>query len=358
MGIQIIAHLDMDSFYASVEMRDDPSLIGKPVVVGSDPQGGKGRGVVSTCSYEARKYGLTSGMPISQAWMLCPQAVYIRPSGKYLVTSARIMETIHDLVPEIEQVSIDEAYLNLSFCQTWEAAGELAARIKEEIVRKEHLSCSIGIGPARSYAKMASDLEKPDGLVVISPETLHAVIDSLPASRIPGIGKKSNAALRSLGIHTIKDLAETNIQRLQDLFGKHAVRVQAIASGRDENGLREQGPCRSVGRETTFPVDTTDIGVISGTFQELASILASEMKRKKARCRTVGIRIRYTGFVTRTRSITRTHSLDDAGDILRIVSALFDENWTGEPVRLIGIRLSGLSFRDLVQSELDQFMLL
>lgn len=353
---QIIGHLDMDSFYASVEMRDDPSLQGKAVVVGSDPKQGTGRGVVSTCSYEARRFGLYSGMPISQAWSLCPHAVYIRPSGKYGETSSLIMSIIHEHVPAMEQVSIDEAYLDLSFCNSYQEAESLTFTIKKILMERVHLTCSIGIAQARSYAKMASELEKPDGLVSIPPENLHSVMDSLPVSKIPGIGKKSANILHSRGIHAIVDLANIDIQCLQDIFGKYAVRVHMIASGADTSGLKEQGPCRSIGRECTFTEDTADIAIITDTFRELASVLASELKRKNGRYRTIGIRIRYTGFITQTRSKSLTHSDASESNIFRTALLLFDEFWTGELVRLVGIRVSGLSFKDKAQSELHEFI--
>lgn len=346
----------MDSFYASVEVRDNPALIGKPVVIGSDPQQGKGRGVVSTCSYEARGYGLHSGMPISQAWSLCPHAVYIKPSGKYGIASVQIMNIIQEFTGELEQVSIDEAYLNLSPCNSWGDAEELAQKIKQEIMLRERLTCSIGIAPARSYAKIASEIKKPDGLVVITPEILHSVIDPLPASRIPGIGRKSSSYLQAQGIITVKDLADTDIQRLQDIFGKYAIRIHTIASGHDTSGLKDQGPRQSIGRETTFTADTTDLFLITTTFQDLVSSLISELARKRARCRTVGVRIRYTGFITQTRSVTRAKADNNEAYILKTVLSLFTEYWTGEPVRLVGIRLSGLSYQDHVQSVLDRFI--
>ena len=358
MKEQIIAHLDMDSFYASVEIRDNPSLAGRPVVIGSDPQEGRGRGVISTCSYEARRFGLHSGMPISKAWHLCPHAVYIRPSGKYGDVSEVIMGILQEYTDEIEQVSIDEAFMNFSACESWNAARELALTIKEVIKKRERLTCSIGIAPSRTYAKIASDLEKPDGLVVIPPEDLKKRIDLLPASKIPGIGKKSATALELLGIKTIHDLADLDIQRLQDIFGVYAVRVQDIAAGRDTQGLKEQGPRRSIGRETTFHEDTADQDMICSAFQSLASSLVSELERKKVRCRTVGIRIRYTGFITRSRAISWTHADNNEAMILRTALLLFEELWNGEPVRLVGIRLSGMVYQDPVQRTLQNFFTL
>lgn len=355
MQDQIIAHLDMDSFYASVEIRDDPSLAGRPVVIGSDPQEGRGRGVISTCSYEARRYGLHSGMPVSRAWQLCPHAVYIRPSGKYGAASAAIMDILYEFSPNLEQVSIDEAYLDFSDCESFDTAGDRAKEIKEAILTCERLTCSIGIAPARSYAKIASDLHKPDGLTIITPEKLLQIISPLPASKIPGIGPKSFAMLESLGIRTIRDLSRADIQFLQEIFGSWAVRVHEIASGLDTQGLRDQGPRRSIAREMTFAEDTQDVSLITETFKTLALSLHAELLRMHIRCKTVGIRIRYTGFVTQTRALTWSHANDSMPLILKTVSSLFEEYWTGKPVRLIGIRLSGLVYHDPVQCTLEQF---
>lgn len=356
MHHQIIAHVDMDSFYASVEIRDDPSLIGKPVVIGSDPQNGTGRGVISTCSYEARRYGLHSGMPVSRAWHLCPHAVYIRPNKKYGIVSAAIVDLLHTLASDIEQVSIDEAYLDLSKYSTWEEAQKAASDIKSAIFAQERLTCSIGLAPARSYAKIASDLYKPDGLTVITPEDLLGILHPLPASRIPGIGKKSYAALEVRGIRTIGDLAKVDIQVLQDIFGVWAVRVRQIATGNDIMGLKERGPRQSIGRETTFDENTQDLNQIEETFRELIRDLHGELTRKYARCRTIGIRIRYTGFVTITRALSLPHPDDNEQMILKMVLSLFEEYWSGEPIRLIGIRLSGIVYPDPVQCTLNRFI--
>jgi DNA polymerase IV (DinB-like DNA polymerase) len=355
MHKQIIAHLDMDSFYASVEIRDDPSLVGKPVIIGSDPQQGKGRGVVSTCSYEARKYGLQSGMPISRAWSLCPHGIFIGPSGKYGEVSAQIMNILHKYTGFVEQVSIDEAYLDLSAFTSYEQAESLIEIIKQDIVHQQRLTCSVGIAPARSYAKIASELQKPNGIFVITPENLSSVINDLPASKIPGVGRKSTAVLSSRGIKTIHDLAMTDIQDLQDIFGSFAVRVHTIASGRDTLGLREQGPQQSFGRDTTFHNDTSDPDFIAETIRILASSLQYELIREKARCRTVGIRIRYTGFITQTRAVSWNHADNHESRITRTALMLFNELWNGQQVRLVGIRLSGIVYQDPVQCSLDKF---
>lgn len=355
---QIIAHLDMDSFYASVEVRDDPSLSGKPVVIGSDPMDGKGRGVVSTCSYEARRYGIHSGMPISHAWRLCPHAVYIRPSGKYAAVSENIMDIIHEYTEEIEQVSIDEAYIDLTSLGSWKAAEYMAMTLKNVIKGRENLTCSIGLGPSRTYAKIASDLRKPDGLVILFPGEIEQSLSPLPVSVIPGVGKKSVTALEARGISVIRDLAALEIQQLQDLFGSKAVRIVEIITGRDREGLKKQAPRQSIGRETTFSEDTVDHTQISETFISLARSLQHHLLSRNIRFRTVGIRIRYTGFITISRAVSLFHPEDDCDIMIHHSLALFDEIWDGRPVRLVGIRLSGLVHPDPVQRTLDQFITL
>lgn len=353
---QIIAHIDMDSFYASVEIRDDPSLTGKPVVIGSDPQNGTGRGVISTCSYEARSYGLHSGMPISQAWKLCPHAVYLRPNQKYGIVSRRIMDILREMVQDVEQVSIDEAYLDLSGCLDWAGAEARAREIKAAILARERLTCSIGIAPARSYAKIASDLHKPDGLTLLSPDLLQDFLRDLPVSHIPGIGRKSAGMLHSQGIETLRDLAQTDIQTLQDFFGSSAIKIRDIATGHDTAGLMNRGPRQSYARETTFDEDTLDLVLIRETIRELVHDLHTELLSRQVKCRTIGIRIRYTGFVTITRAVSRQHPVESEEMMMRTVFSLFEEHWSSKPVRLIGVRLSSLIYPDLAQSTLDQFI--
>jgi DNA polymerase IV (DinB-like DNA polymerase) len=294
-------------------------------------------------------------MPISKAWHLCPDAVYIRPTGKYGAVSADIMNLLHEFADEVEQVSIDEAFLNFSGCASWDVAGDLARSIKDAILERERLTCSIGIAPARVYAKIASDLQKPDGLVIIPPWDLKRVIDPLSTSKIPGIGKKSTTALDSLGIRTIRDLANTDIQNLQDIFGVSAVRVRDVSAGLDIQGLKDQGPRRSIGRETTFEEDTEDVILISDTLRILASSLHFELEQKNVRYRSVGIRIRYTGFITHTRTKSWCHADDNEKMIVKTALSLFDEYWSGDPVRLVRIRLSGLVYKDPVQKTLQQF---
>jgi len=356
MDERIIVHLDMDSFYASVEVRDNPELAGLPVVIGADPMQGKGRGVVSTCSYEARAFGLHSGMPISHAYQLCPHAVFIPPSmSTYARVSEHIMELLRNTVREVEQVSIDEAFLDLTSDLTYEKACEHAGKIKQVIYEHEGLTCSIGIAPSRTYAKIASEQHKPDGITVVPPSELSPFLFTLPASSIPGIGKKSAHLLTDAGICTIGDIAGTDIQRLRDMFGSHAIRLHQIARGLDREGLRVSGLRKSVSREHTFQTDTAYPEEILDSMHDMVISLCQEMEERNIYSRTIGIRIRNQGFITRTKSVTLMQPTREVRTIEKAIDTLFAEMWDGSPVRLIGVRFFGLVHVDPVQRTLFDF---
>lgn len=353
---KIILHLDMDSFYASVEIRDNPALSGLPVVVGADPMKGSGRGVVSTCSYEARVYGIHSGMPISQAYHLCPDAIFIRPDMEsYARVSSMIMQILTDMAGEIEQVSIDEAFLDLTADQSYEQAAQHASEIKRAIRDQVGLTCSIGIAPSRIYAKMASEQQKPDGLTIIQPSEILSFLSPHPVRSIPGIGKKSAQVLVNAGIRTIGDISRCDIQALQEIFGSHAVRLLQISRGLDCEGLRETGKRKSVSREHTFLKDSVSPEEILGFMHEMVLLLCRELEERDIYSRTIGIRIRYTGFISRTRSVTLIKPTREVRIIEQAIDGLFAEMWDQTPVRLIGVRLSGLVHSDPVQRSLSDF---
>lgn len=356
MTEQIILHLDMDSFYASVEIRDNPELSGKPVVIGADPRQGTGRGVVSTCSYEARAFGIHSAMPISQAYHLCPHAVFIPPHmATYAQVSSTIMQLLRGIAGEIEQVSIDEAYLDLTSDLSYELAAHHAAEIKQVIHDQVGLTCSVGLAPSRIYAKMASEQQKPDGLTIVPPGSLLSFLTPLPVGSIPGIGKKSAQVLMSAGILTIGDIARCDIQTLQDMFGSHAVRLHQIARGLDREGLRESGKRKSISREHTFLKDSTSPDEILGSMHAMILSLCQELAERNIYSRTIGVRIRFTGFITRTKSVTLMQPTREVRIIENAVDGLFAEMWDMTPVRLIGVRFSGLVHPDPVQRSLSDF---
>ena len=243
---RVIFHVDLDAFYASVEQRENPSLRGVALIIGADPKEGKGRGVVVACSYEARKRGLHSGQPISVAYRLCPDGVYLRPNlPLYGQVSSEVMERLKKYADKFEQVSIDEAFLDVTQnCERNGGALELAQRIKADLKEAEDLTCSIGIAPNKSAAKIASDLQKPDGLTKIEPERVKEFLAPLKVSKISGIGKKTERSMNELGIKTIGDLAAYPPKQLYKQFGKSAIWLWGIANGEERGRVRSDETIR------------------------------------------------------------------------------------------------------------------
>lgn len=354
---RIIFHVDMDSFYASVEVREHPEYAGRPVIVGADPKGGLGRGVVSTCSYEARKFGIHSAMPISHAYQRCPDAVFIRPRfDLYERASRAVMRILRSYSPLVEQVSIDEAYLDMSHIPDFTTAREKAGEIKEEIREKEGLACSIGIAPGRTLAKIASDHSKPDGLLVVTPDETAPFLARLPVEKIPGIGKKSARILHDMGITTIGELAVADIQVLIARFGRSAVVMRDLARGIDRTGIRVRAISRSISRELTFDQDTREVAVLQGILDRMAEDLAEILSHEGMMARTVTIKIRYQGFDTRTKSRTIEKPRGDLPAIRTTARQLFSELYDGRLVRLIGLKLSALQTSDREQTRIDEFV--
>ncbi|HVP24431.1 MAG TPA: DNA polymerase IV [Methanomicrobiales archaeon] len=354
---RIILHLDMDSFFASVEIREHPEFRGKPLVVGADPKGGSGRGVVSTASYEARKFGIRSGMPISRAYALCPDGVYVRPHFPlYIAASRGVMEVLSAYSDHLHQVSIDEAFLDITHAGGYREAEETARRIKAEILAKVGLTCSIGIGPSRIVAKIASDLEKPDGLTVVTPEQVTNFLVPLPAGRIPGIGKKTRAELEGMGIRTIGELAQADVQLLQSRFGKWGIHMHELAHGRDIHEARGDGASRSMSRETTFEQDTGDPATLLAALGEMAADLRETLARENLFFRTLTLKIRYTGFVTKTLSRTLPHATNGLREIRDLAGELLAVAPRKGTVRLLGIRLSNLQEKGPSQRSIGEYL--
>ena len=325
---RVIFHVDLDAFYASVEQREKPGLRGLPLIIGADPKGGKGRGVVVACSYEARKRGLHSGQPISTAYRLCPDGVYVRPNLQlYGRVSLEVMEHLRKFADKLEQVSVDEAFLDVTEkSQTYGGPIELAKRIKTELKEKEGLLCSIGIAPNKSAAKIASDFQKPDGLTYIDPEHLKEFLAPLPVSRISGIGKKTEASLNELGIKTIGDLAKYPPRR------EERVEVQ------------ESYEVKSIGGEHTFDTDTGDWVIVDHQLNELVEYVHKRLVEANMDFRTVGLKIRFIGFETYTREKTLRFPTTDKQTIGSTIQELAKEFRTHpKKVRLVGVRLAGLT---------------
>jgi DNA polymerase IV (DinB-like DNA polymerase) len=354
-GSQIILHLDMDCFYASVEARRRPELTGKPVVIGADPKLGKGRGVVSTCSYEARAFGIRSAMPISQAYTLCPHAIFLPPDFPvYLQASAAVMGILRSYGFRMEQVSIDEAFLDISSLGDFNTAQVFAEEVRNVIQTRLGLSCSIGIAPSRATAKIASDFQKPSGLTIVPASSVRDFLSPLPVRKIPGVGKKAEGMLLELGVRTIGDLARQDIQILVGRFGRSAVPLHQLACGIDCGGVLEsREEMKSISRETTFETDTNDIGFIVATLNALIHTVSQTLTEEKIRFRTFTLKIRYTGFITKNRSRSLIHFTDSPESILSLAHALFREEYDGRKIRLIGVRLSSFEKRDTSQATLS-----
>ncbi len=342
---RIIFHCDLDAFYPSCEIRRDPLLAGKALIVGADPKGGKGRGVVTSCSYEARKFGVRSGMPISTAYRLCPQGVYVRPDFKlYGETSARVVELFRSLADKMEQTSIDEAFLDVTEkCAGYEEARLLAQKLKEAVRAQEGLTVSVGIAPNKSIAKMASEMQKPDGLTMVTPEQVTGFLEPLPVEKISGVGKKTAKFLTDKGVTTIGQLRQVPAKRLTEWFGKGGVWLWAIANGLEETPVEERPLRKSISVEQTFERDIQNRALVREALDALEEEVHERLLEEGLMFRTVGIKVRFEHFVTFTREKTHTGYVDDLGVVREYVRLLFREfEADRRKVRLVGVRLSDL----------------
>ncbi len=345
MSERIILHIDMDAFFAAIEQNDHPEWRGEPVIVGADPKNGRGRGVVSTCSYEARVYGVRSAMPISKAWQLCPQAVYVYPRGKrYAEVSRCVMAILDHYSPDLEQISIDEAFLDISSThKLYSGAENMARRIKQEIVGVTGLTSSIGIAPNKFLAKIASDLRKPDGLVIVAPDAVQAFLQPLEIGRLWGVGAKTLPHLQQMGIRTIGDLARFSQKELADRFGKSGVHYWRLAHGLDDREVREDGQAKSVSRELTFDQDESDEAALRQTLFYLCDDLTKEMRKNELYGRTITLKIRLHDFSTFTRSRTIKQPTNRTTLIRTTVEELFTAfDRRNQAVRLLGVGVSHL----------------
>jgi len=353
-----IFHVDLDAFYVSAETREDPGLRGLPVVVGADPERGRGRGVVVACSYEARKFGLRSGMPISQAYRLCPKAVYMRPNwGLYERTSEEVMATLRGFADKFEQASIDEAFLDVSGkVGGYESAISLAKIIKQTVKEKHGLTCSIGIAPNKSAAKIASDRNKPDGLTVVPSEDVRGFLAPLPVSVVPGVGRKTQEFLKEKGIDTIGQLQQVQGQQLLSWFGKNGVWLWGVIHGKENVEVRQQELPKSLSVERTFKEDVRDFQAVRREAVDGVSELMRRVKSAGYSYRVAGIKIRFQGFETHTREKTLVSHTDSEGLLLEAVEKLLDEfEMRGKPVRLVGVRVADIQRSTSGPSRLDEW---
>jgi DNA polymerase-4 len=335
-----IIHVDMDAFYASVEQRDRPETRGLPVIVGADP---RGRGVVSAASYEARRFGVHSAMPISRAFRLCPDGIFLPVDmDKYAGVSREIMALLADFTPLVEPLSIDEAFLDVTASRALLGDGTaIACEIKERIRASVSLTASVGVAPNKFLAKVASELRKPDGLVVVEPGREALFLAPLPVSRLWGVGRVTGAELETMGIRTIGQLALTPAAHLEGRFGKHGPDLLALARGLDDRAVEPDAPPKSMGAEETFERDTGDVDLLRATLRGQSERVGRELRAEGYAGRTVTLKLRFADFST----ITRAHTDDPTQDglvIYRRVESLFDRVRRRQAVRLIGLSVSGL----------------
>ena len=348
----------MDAFYASVEARDRPELRGRPLVVGADPKEGRGRGVVTAASYAARRYGIRSATPISRAWRLAeaarlrgePETVFVRDNrARYREVSEGIMARLAARADAFEEASIDEAYLELTSLGSFDAATERARQIKREIVEGEGLTCSIGLGPNKLVAKIASDFQKPDGLTVVEPERVQDFLDPLPIRVIPGVGPKTERALHEHGARTVRDLRSLDAAELVAWFGRWGADLHAKARGVSDSPVSNEWEPKSVGEQETFEVDSLDPVFIHERLRALAREVFTRVQGHGVRAfRTATLTVRFTNFRTCSRALTGPEPLTSEAALYARAVALLEpflderENPRGRKIRLIGLRAEKL----------------
>lgn len=341
---RLIMHLDMDAFFAAVEQRDNAAYRGRPVIVGAEP--GK-RGVVSTCSYEARAFGVRSAMPISEAWRRCPQAVYVRPDmRKYSAVSDRLMHLLETISPVVEPASIDEAFLDVTGLERiLGSPTDIGRRTKERVWRELGLTASVGIAPNRPIAKLASDYRKPDGLTVVADDEVIEFLSPLPVGKLPGVGVKGQQVCARLGLRTIGELREFGLAGLQHEFGvKTGQYLFDRSSGLGSDEVGALAPRKSLSKEVTFEKDVSDTSVIHDTLLRLAEEVGHGLRQEGSAGRTATLKIRLANFETHTRQRHLEEATDSDRVIFREAWGLFEASgFAGRSIRLIGLGVSGLT---------------
>jgi DNA polymerase-4 len=350
VSARTILHVDLDAFFAAVEQRDRPDLRGKPVIVGgSDPTQ---RGVVSAASYEARAFGVHSAMPLRTAYRLCPQGVFLPVDGrKYQAASREVMAILRRFTPQVQPISIDEAFLDVTASRALFGDGEAIARtIKRTVHDEVGLTASVGVAATKLVAKIGSDLRKPDGLVVVPPGEEAAFLAPLPISRLWGVGEKTAAVLREFGVQTIGDLAALPPDALERRFGKHGAALVERAHGIDADPVATGDPAKSIGHEHTFGHDTADREVIERTLLGMADGVAWRLRAAGLKAATITLKLRDSSFATITRQVTLEVPGDLTEPIYEAALVLLRRELHGQRIRLVGVTAS--NFRDREQLEL------
>jgi DNA polymerase-4 len=328
----------MDAFYASVEQRDNPSLRGRPVAVGGDPTV---RGVVAAASYEARKFGVRSAIPMSRAVRLCPSLVIVRPDfQKYRSVSQQVFAIFKEATPLVEGLSLDEAYLDVTENSFNEPLGvNVARRIKNRIKEITNLTASAGVAPNKFLAKIASGWRKPDGLTVVAPERVETFLQGLPVDALWGVGPVTAARLREHGIEKLVDVRARTVEELTAIVGMHAEWLIELAHGRDDRAVEPNRPSKSAGSEETYATDLESLEDIKREIEELARGVAEWLQQKAIKARTVTIKVRYSDFTTITRSQSADYT-NDVDNIIERAIRLLDKTAAGQrPIRLLGVSL-------------------
>ena len=341
--VRCVFHIDLDAFFVSVEQVLDPSLKGKLVIVGGDPER---RGVVASASYEARPFGIHAGMPLSRARRLCPQAIFIQANlPRYREASAKFMGILADFSPHMEPLGLDEAYLDITgYEQPYGSAQKLALTIKERVHKELKLTASVGIATCKVVAKIASDLCKPDGLLEVAPGGEQDFLNPLPVAKLPGVGKKTEQALEGMGISTIGELASVPLDKMRKQFGAIGIVIHSYAMGMDERSVEAPGEPKSISKQITFAKDTLDHYSLEANLRWVCQEIGEELRCQNKRARCIAIRLRYADFETITRQLTLEEPL--ASNQLISITALQLLNKAlaqkTKPARLIGVRVSNL----------------
>jgi DNA polymerase IV len=339
-----VLHVDMDAFYASVEQHDDPSLKGKPLIVG----GTAGRGVVAAASYEVRKYGVRSAMPMTTALRLCPHAICVRPRmGRYKEISDQIFAVFHEITPLVQGLSLDEAFLDVTASQElFGDAVTIARRIKARIRALTGLTASVGVATNKLVAKIGSDLDKPDGLTVIPEERIREVLDPLSVRRLPGLGRKSGAQVEAAGIRTFGELRNAPDSTLRPLFGRYTQRIRERAAGVDDRPVISDRDEKSLSAEETFERDIGDPRILQAELTQLAGRACERLRRKQLVAGCIGVKIRRGDFVTFTRQravAPPTHDGRTVANVARDLLTRWLKNAPDAKLRLLGVVLTDLS---------------
>jgi DNA polymerase-4 len=355
MSERKIIHVDMDAFYASIEERENPQLKGKPVIVGGTVEG---RGVVSAANYAARKFGLHSAMPMVRAVRLCPQVIRLASNMQlYAEVSRQIREIFFRYTPVVQPLALDEAFLDVTSSEKlFGAAEEVGMQIKQAIKNELRLVASVGVAPSKFVAKIASDVNKPNGFVVVAQNNVQSFLDPLPVSRLWGAGKATVAVFDRMGIRTIAQLRHQPVDWLVSRFGKFGEHLWQLANGIDEREVVVDSQAKSISNETTFSQDIANREVLEATLLHLTEQVAWRLRKAGLKGRTVQLKLRYPDFRLITRAHTMVESTDNTNILWSVVRDLLRHNWQGRPaIRLVGMGVSGLQSEDDQPQQADLF---